>query len=72
MSKILTKNQAENIYRALKVLELSHVRGSDMRFSKAIVTSDCNGTIRVVGTALVEDERYEDLEVFGKSYGLKA
>lgn len=72
MSKILNHHQAEAIHQALKMMETIHMRGCDMRFTKAIVTCDSNGTIRVISTALVDDERYTDLATFAKSYSLKA
>lgn len=70
MVKILTQAQAEAVHNAMCVLNTEHMRACDLRFGKAIVSSDINGTIRVIGTAVVDDERYADQAAFAAAYGL--
>ena len=69
-TQILTQAQAEAVYSTMCVLNSVHMRACDLRFGKAIVSSDFNGTVRVIGTAVVEDERYVDQAAFAAAYGL--
>ncbi|WP_152554799.1 hypothetical protein [Bordetella bronchiseptica] len=68
---ILTTAQAEAVYSAMCALNNVHMRACDLRLGNAIVTSDFNGTVRVIGTAIVDDERYADQGAFRDAYGLE-
>lgn len=70
MSQILTQAQAEAVRSAMGVLDTVHMRACDLRFGNAIVSSDFNGTVRVIGTGVVDDERYVDKAAFADAYGL--
>lgn len=67
---LLSKAQAEAVYSAMCALNNVCFRTCDIRFGNAIVTSDINGTIRVIGTALVDDEGFADQAAFVDAYGL--
>ena len=67
---ILTPSQAEAIHSAMCVLSAVHMRACKLEFGKAIVDLDRNGTIRVIGTAVVDDEHYTDQLEFAAAYGL--
>lgn len=67
---ILTQAQAEAIHSTMSALGAVHMRAYKLEFAKAIVDSDRNGTIRVIGTAVVDDERYVDQDAFAAAYGL--
>lgn len=69
---ILTTAQAQAVATALVVMRLAHMRAADLRFGSAIVSSDFNGVVRVLGKVQQEDERYADLEAFAAAYGLDA
>lgn len=70
MTKMLTPAQATVVNNALSMLNTEHMRACKLEFSKAIVDLDRNGTIRVIGTAVVDDERYVDQDAFAAAYGL--
>lgn len=67
---ILTTAQAQAVYSAMCALNSAHIRACDMRFGSAIVTSDFNGVVRVVGKVEQDDERYADQIAFADAYGL--
>lgn len=67
---ILNKAQAEAVYSAMCGLNNVHIRACDLRFGNAIVQMDFNGTVRVMGTAVVDDERYADQYDFAVAYNL--
>ena len=69
-ARILNQAQAEAVYSAICALNNVHLRGCDLRFGNAIVQLDFNGTVRVIGTAVVDDERYADDSAFATAYGL--
>ena len=69
---ILNKAQAKAVYSAICALNNVHLRGCDLRFGNAIVQLDFNGTVRVIGTAVVDDERYADDAAFATAYGLNS
>lgn len=71
MAFILNKSQAAAINSAMSALNNVHMRACSLQFGKAIVSMDFNGTVRVVGTAVVDDERYVDQAAFAVAYGLK-
>lgn len=70
MTKMLNQAQAEAVHSAMNVLNTEHMRACKLEFGKAIVDLDRNGTIRVIGTAVVDDERYVDQQAFAAAYGL--
>lgn len=70
MTKILTPAQAEVVNSAMCLLNTEHMRACKLEFAKAIVDLDRNGTVRVIGTAVVDDERYVDQDAFAAAYGL--
>lgn len=70
MILILNKAQAEAVYSAMCELSNVYVRACDLRFGNAIIQMDFNGTVRVIGTAVVDDERYEDQAAFAVAYNL--
>lgn len=69
--RILTPAQAQAVYSAMCALNSVHMRACDMRFGSAIVTSDFNGVVRVVGKVEQDDERHTDLDAFAAAYGLR-
>jgi len=66
----LNPAQAEAVYSAMCGLNNVHMRACDLRFGNAIVQVDFNGTVRVIGTAVVDDERYADQSAFATAYNL--
>lgn len=72
MSKILTQAQAEAVYSAMCALEAVHMRACKLEFGKAIVDAYRDGTIRVVGVGVVDDEYYVDQDAFAAAYGITA
>ena len=67
---ILNPTQAAAVYSAMCVLNNVHIRACDLRFGNAIIQLDFNGTVRVMGTAVVDDERYDDQAAFATAYNL--
>jgi len=72
MSLILNNSQAEAVYSAMRSLDNVRMLACDLRFWNAIVQVDFNGTVRVIGTAVVDDERYADDAAFATAYGLNS
>lgn len=68
---ILTQAQAEAVYSAMCALNNVGLLSCDMRLDKAIVTSDFNGAVRVVGSVLEDDELYPTQSAFATAYGLQ-
>ena len=68
---ILNKSQAAAVHSAMCALSSVHMRACDLRFGNAIVQMDFNGTVRVIGTAVVDDERYVDSAAFATAHGLE-
>ncbi len=70
MTMMLTPAQAVVVNNAMSVLNTGHIRACKLEFAKAIVDLDRNGIIRIIGTAVVDDERYDDQDAFAAAYGL--
>lgn len=68
---ILTTAQAQAVYSAMCALNSVHMRACDLRFGSAIVTSDFNGVVRVLGKVEQDDERYADQAAFAAAYDLR-
>lgn len=71
MTMMLNQAQAEVVHSAMTILNAGHLRACRLEFGKAILDLDRNGTIRIIGTAVVDDERYVDHDAFAEAYGLK-
>lgn len=70
MTKILTQEQAQSAYIAMRALNNVHMRACRLEFARSIVDAYRDGTIRVVAPGVVEDEFHNDQDAFAAAYGL--